>query len=135
MARSRDYKAEYAKRLASARARGIDRQRARGHSPGEARRRAEREREEFGITGNEARSIRGWVDRLGNASLSSEDVIERAQERGYSWFQNYRDALNQARRDYRNQSKRGKYSTGGSGALEALADLADVDDISWVYYH
>lgn len=135
MARTRDHKADYARRLERARERGLTRQEGRGHRPGEASRRAEREREEFGITGNEARSIRGWTERLGNAALDSEDVVERAQEKGYAWFQNFRDVLNDARRSYRGQSKRGKYQTRGMGALEELAEMADVDDISWVYYH
>jgi hypothetical protein len=135
LARSRDFKAEYARRLARAQERGISRQLARGHRPGEARRRAERERKEFGITGNEARTIRAWVDRLGNAAIDAEEVVERAQLQGYGWFQNYRDTLNEARRAYRAQRRGGSYVDGGEGYLSMLAEMADVEDVSWVYYH
>lgn len=135
MAKTRDYRAEYARRIAAGLARGKTRQQARGQREGEARRRAEREREEFGITGGEARAIRAWVERTGNKSIDPDDVIERARDKGYDWFQNFRDVLNSARRNYQGKSKRGTYASLGEGYLETLADLADVDDISWVYYH
>lgn len=125
----------YRRRLERAQARGLSRQEARGHRPGEYRRRAERELEEEGITGDQARSIRAWVARLNNSDIDADDVVERAKERGYQWFQSYRDLLNEARRRYRAQIAGGTYIDGGEEWLDALADLADVDDTSWVYYH
>lgn len=135
MARSRDFKAEYAKRIARATAAGKTRQQARGHRPGEASERREREREEFGLSGSEVRSIRAWCERFPNEGRDVEDVIEQARESGYAWFTNYRNVWNSARRTYLAENRAGTYASRGLGYLEMLAGMAEVEDIAWVYYH
>ncbi len=135
MARSRDFKAEYAKRIARATALGKSRQEARGHKPREHVERQEREREEFGLSGSEVRSIRAWCDRFRNEGRDTEDVIDHARESGYAWFTNYRDTWNSARRTYLAENRAGTYASRGLGYLEMLAGMAEVEDIAWVYYH
>jgi hypothetical protein len=135
MARTRDYAADYAKRVARAMAKGKTRQEARGHRAGEAAERREREREEFGLSGSEVRSIRAWANRFKNEGRDPEDVISEAREKGYEWFQNFREIWNAARRAYLREQKSGSYASKGMGYLEMLAANADVDDIAWLYYH
>ena len=135
MARVRDHKAAYAKRIARATALGKSRQEARGHRPREHIERQEREREEFGLSGSEVRSIRAWCDRFRNEGRDTEDVIEQARENGYAWFTNYRDVWNSARRTYLAENRAGTYASRGLGYLEMLAGMAEVEDIAWVYYH
>lgn len=135
MAKARDYKAEYARRIASAIKRGKTRQSARGHKPQEHISRREREREEFGITGSEVRAIRAWCNRYPNIVRDEEEVIQEAASKGYDWFRNYRDVWNAARRRYLRDQANGTYSTAGMGYLEMLAGNADVEDLGWMYYH
>lgn len=135
MASKRVLSPAYAKRIASAMARGKTRQQARGHRPGEAAARREREREEFGLSGSEIRSIRSWVGRYPNESREVEDIIDQARESGYEWFKNYRDVWNRARRQYLREQAAGTYASRGLGYLEMLTAEADASDISWLYYH
>lgn len=135
MARVRDYKAEYAKRIARATTKGKTRQQARGHRAGEARERKEREREEFGLSSSEIRAIQAWCGRYNNESRDVDEVIERAASSGYQWFQNYRDVWNAARRTYLREQKAGTYASRGLGYLEMLTANAEAEDISWLYYH
>jgi len=135
VAGARDFKAEYARRIARATAAGKTRQQARGHRPGEARERKAREREEFGLSGSEVRSIRAWCERFQNEGRSTEDVIEEARANGYAWFVNYRNVWNSARRTYLAENRAGTYASRGLGYLELLAGMAAVEDIAWVYYH
>lgn len=134
-ARGRDYKAEYARRIASAKARGKTRQEARGHRPGEARQRREREREEFGLSSSEIRSITAWCDRYKNEGRDTDEVVSEAASNGYDWFKNYRDVWNAARRTYLREQAAGTYASRGLGYLEMLASMSEVSDIAWLYYH
>jgi hypothetical protein len=135
VARARDYRAEYAGRIARALAKGKTRQQARGHRAGEAAERREREREEFGLSSSEVRSIRAWCERFNNKGRDVEDVIDEAKSKGYAWFQHYRETWNAARRTYVREQKAGTYASRGIGYLEMLAAETDVEDVSWVYYH
>lgn len=135
MVRTRNYAAEYAKRIERATAKGKTRQQARGHRPGEAAERREREREEHGISSSEVRSVRAWCERFKNEGRDTEDVIEKARESGYGWFVNYRTVWNSARRTYLAENKAGTYASRGLGYLEMLAGMAEVEDIAWLYYH
>lgn len=135
MARARDYRSEYARRIERAKAKGKTRQQARGHRPQEHIYRAEREREEYGLTGSEVRLIRAWGNRFKNEGRDIEEVIEAARENGYAWFVTYRDTWNSARRAYVREQNAGKYASRGTGYLEYLASIPPVEDIAWMYYH
>jgi hypothetical protein len=135
LAKTRDYRAEYAKRIASAKARGKTRQQGRGHKAGEASHRRERERAEEGIASSEVRSIRAWCERYKNEGRDTDEVIEEARAKGYAWFVNYRSVWNSARQTYLREQKAGTYASRGLGYLEMLAGMAEVSDIAWLYYH
>lgn len=138
MAGGRDYKAEYAKRIARATAAGKSRQAARGHQRGEHLARAEREREEYGLTGAEVRVIRGWAERraaqIHDTLSDPEEFIEYYRDRGYDAFKQYRAVWTKARSDYVHGRQR-KSDRNSLDYLEDLAADADVEDISWLYYH
>jgi hypothetical protein len=135
LAKARDYKAEYAKRLARGQAKGQTRQQARGHVEHEHVQRREREIEEFGLSSQQVRSIRDWCARYDNKDRDAEDVIEQARDLGYGWFQNYRNVWNEARRNYLRQQRTGEWISGGEGFLFYLQNLADAPEPSWLYYH
>jgi len=135
VAGGRDYKAEYAARIARAVARGKTRQQARGHRPHEHIHRAEHEREEFGLSNSEVRSIRAFCARFSNEGRDVEDVIEAARENGYAWFVNYRNVWTAARRTYLREVAAGTYASRGLGYLEYLTAQAEAEDIAWLYYH
>lgn len=133
---ARDFKAEYARRIARNLEKGKTRQQARGHRAQEHIYRAEREREELGLTRANIASIERWCNAYNNnEKRDPEDVIEEARENGYTWFVNYRDVWNQSRRKYLREQRNGTYISGGPGYLEMLASLEVVPDIQWAYYH
>lgn len=120
-------------------ARGKTRQEARGHRAGEARQRAERVRAEFGLSENEVRSIRTFVNRRGrlihDATADPEEVIEYFRTRGYDAFKVYRDQFNLTLATYIRQQRAGTYVEGGIGYLELVTAQAGVEDLAWMYYH
>jgi hypothetical protein len=139
----RDYKAEYARRIANAVKKGKTRQAARGHKVHEHIERREREKEQNeGLTNDQIRSIRDWYKRFNpNAKKSEpdvEDVIDFARQEGYDKFGEYRKTWGAARRVYLREQSNGKYSSRGEGYLQMLADMAgvmSVGSIEWLYYH
>lgn len=132
----RDYKAEYRKRIERGLAKGKTRQQSRGHVVKEHIERAKRERETFGLTAAQISRIRSWCDRYNNdEKRDPESVIDEARERGYEWFQNYRDTWNAARRQYLREMKAGTYASRGMSYLEMLTELAKAPEVSWLYYH
>jgi hypothetical protein len=137
--RKRDFKAEYAKRIARAQAVGKTRQQARGHHAQEHIERAEKEREQFGITRVEITRVRTWAYRRAISvhyrDFDPEDVVNQAMSEGYEWFIRYRDTWNNARREYLRQQRNGTYASMGSGHLEFLASIPPVYDLAWMYYH
>lgn len=152
MARKRDFKAEYAARLARAKAAGRTRQQARGHRSGEARERARRERVKHGgLTVAEESRIRQFVDRRwndhnafyeGDAStfgkgfrLDADEVIAFAQTEGYEFFQKYRDAWYETRRTYIRDVRNGTYIQFNESHLDTLAGLGGGVPVQWMYYH
>ena len=139
----RDYKAEYARRIANALKKGKTRQADRGHKPKEHIERREREkRENEGLTLDNIRSIRRWYERFNprgvKESPSVDEVIEFAQQNGYNHFAEYRKTWDAARRVYLREQSTGKYSSRGEGYLQMFADMAGImshGDIEWLYYH
>jgi hypothetical protein len=140
----RDFKAEYARRIASAQARGKTRQAARGHKHQEHIARREREIEQNeGVSNSQVRSIRNFYSRwLGHSKKDipdQEQMIDFAREVGYPQFVEYRKTWDAARRVYLRELSKGTYSSRGLDYLEMLTDQAGVrgqdDDIKWLYYH
>jgi hypothetical protein len=139
MAGGRDYRAEYARRIARATAAGKSRQAARGHQAREHVARAQREREEYGgLSGYEIRAMRAWCDRrareIHDNQADADEVIEYFQDREnpYEDFKVYRDTWTSVRREYVGA---GFPSAGLGYSLEGLTARAGVEDLSWLYYH
>lgn len=129
-------------------ARGKSRQEARGHRIGEHARRSDREREEEGLSGDEARAIRSWTRRraetIHDRTSDPEDFVQFFKENGgYEGFLQYKYVWTRTRTKYVNvmNSSPAEYTSYGrkrksiGESLEALADEAGVDDLSWLYYH
>ena len=139
----RDFKTEYARRIASATARGKTRQQARGHVAQEHVVRKQREIEENeGLTRDQVFRIRAWYEKNTNGLKIVRDVekvIDFAREEGYAQFKEYRKTWDAARRTYLREQSKGTYISRGLGYLEMLTDMAGVrgqdDDIKWLYYH
>ena len=139
----RDFKAEYARRIARALEKGKTRQQARGHKAHEHIERREREKSQNeGLTNDQVRSIRKWYSRFNpnqrKPEPDIEDVIDFAREQGYPQFGEYRKVWDAARRTYLREQSKGTYSSRGLSYLEMLTDMAGVrshGDIEWLYYH
>lgn len=137
----RDYKAEYAKRIERAMAKGLSRQRARGHQVQEHIIRKERreEFEETGLYSHQIKTIFQWATKrqfqIHDADQDPLDVVEWAKSVGYEAFKEYRKVWDAARRTYLREVKNKVYASRGLGYLQMLADNAGVDELSWLYYH
>ena len=134
--RKRDFKAEYARRIANASAKGKTRQQARGHVAREHVFRKEREIEREGISSQQLQAVRHWYSTQFNPmdikfQPEDEELIEWVKQNGYEEFQNYRRVWNAERRRYRKEGETGE----GWSHLVALGIAARAPDERWMYYH
>lgn len=123
---------------------GKSRQQSRGHRPGEARERAEYQREQNeGLSTSEDKSVRHWYETRFNPHglkeiPTDEDVIEFARDSGIVLFRAYQKTWNAARSTYVRELKAGKWASRGLGYLDYLTEQARVrpqGDREWLYYH
>jgi len=147
MAKPRDFKAEYARRIERAKAQGKTRQQARGHKPKEHIERRERERRENGgLTLDQIRRIyrwheKAWAETARFIFLSLEALIEFAQQNGYDAFTRYRKVWDRARRVYLADGSKDRENGEAYDYLIQLHKEAGVplaprpDQYSWLYYH
>lgn len=142
--KARGFSESYAARLIRGVKKGKTRQEARGHRPGEARQRAEYQRQENeGLSNAEDASVRNWYEKrfnpLGFKEIpTDEDVIEFARARGIAAFREYQRMWNAARATYVKELKAGTWTSRGIGYLEYLTEQARVrpeGDREWLYYH
>lgn len=114
-------------------------QQARGHAPGEARKRAEREREAQGLSSGEIRLIRAFHARYDprddKGGPSADEMIEWAQSNGYAKFAAYRKGWSDRRRSYTRAIDLGDYDADDLADLDLEADFFEVPDVTWLYYH
>jgi hypothetical protein len=140
----RDFKAEYARRIARGEAKGKTRQLARGHVVKEhiVRREHERQRN-LGLTNEQLKSIVLWYegkfDPLQYKGFPGvERVVDFSREVGFERFRGYRKTWDRARRLYVKEQASGDYESRGEQYLHELHDLAALrptEEMSWLYYH
>ena len=133
-ARQRDYKAEYARRIARAEAKGKTRQQARGHKVREHVIRREREIAKRGLTNDQERIIRVWSKKHKNHERPIRELLAWTKENGYDAFKTYRSTWEANRRRYVKNLRKSKYQP-QAGMLDYLAEELDIPEISWLYYH
>lgn len=141
--KAKGYSPSYEKRLLRAVESGkaTTLQQARGHKPGEARVRAEREIAEQGLTSAQIRSIKTfhqrWLTNRGKEDFVSEDaMIEYAQENGYDAFGRYRKAWTALRREYLRDQDDGTYLP-RPGLLDLIdaTNTLSVPTTQFLFYH
>lgn len=144
MAAKRDYKAEYAKRIARALEKGKTRQQARGHKPSEHvfRKPPPRKRVQLDpdrITEARERFIFKWgFDRanvLSDETIDPDEVVAQAKIFGWAWFLKYSRTWDDLRKTYLKELKSGRYASRGISYLQYLSDDVKAPDVSWLYYH
>lgn len=116
-------------------ARGKTRQQARGHKKEEHIERREKEREAYGLTQSEIRSIRTFCERYPNKDRDVDEVVDWYRELGYESFKTYRDTWNAARLQYQREQKAGTYASRGEGYLNYLTEQSEASSVEWLYYH
>lgn len=126
----------YRKRIERAQAKGKTRQEARGHKPGEARERRERERADEGVAGSDRAAIRSFLARFnpyGFKDIPDEETLtDWVRENGYEAFRSYRSEWDRIRRKYLATDHA---SQGSLAWLEGVADGLGVESVQWLYYH
>jgi hypothetical protein len=155
--KARKYSPSYEKRLlrglTSGKAPSL--QAARGHKPGEARTRAQREREaQGGLTSRESAQVAKFYgewnpagNKIGKPSNrntafpTSNQFLMYAQKYGYKRFAEYRDAYREIRKQYLKALRNGTNADRGADAFMSLADFmgefADMgfdDPDIWFFY-
>ena len=142
--KARNYSPSYEKRLLRAVESGKSPtlQAARGHKPGEAKRRAEREKSEQGLTSAQIKAIRNFERRFNPRGLkdgpSAERMIEFAQQSGYQSFVAYRKRWDSIRANYVKELNSGTWASRGEDYLDidyGDDEIDDVPDVTWLYYH
>ena len=142
--KAKGFSKSYEQRLVRGIVQGKSRQEARGHRPGEARQRAEFQREQNeGLSNAEDASIRNWYEKRFNPYgfkeiPTDEDVLEFARSKGIEYFRSYQKTWNAARSTYLRELKEGSWASRGLQYLDTLVDMARVrpeGDREWLYYH
>jgi len=142
--RTRDFKAEYQRRIAKALAAGKTRQAARGHKPKEHIIRREREVAEAGVSASQLRSIRSFLARFNPIGFKEmpdkETLVEFVQERDYAAFQQYRKIWDTYRREYLKAKAAGTLDHNGSlgyqlDFITSQAGVLPQGEDKWLYYH
>jgi hypothetical protein len=142
--RARGLSPAYEARLIRGVQQGKTQQQSRGHRPGEARQRAEYQRQmNEGLSNSEDVSVRNWYNKHFNPRGSDkipteDDVVEFARAQGIADFREYQKTWNAARRAYVRELKAGTWASRGLGYLETLTEMARVrptGGIEWLYYH
>ena len=139
MARARDYKAEYARRLAKGQASGKSRQQARGHKAHEHIERKEKEREKYGgLTIDQIKSVYKWGEsrerrQRTNIGLNPDELVIWAQQTGFENYTNFRRAWEHQRKAY----ERNPRPKGAVQLADLWDDVEDTEDlgVEWLYYH
>jgi hypothetical protein len=131
-AKKRDYKAEYARRVANAEARGLTRQRARGHEPKEhlepkklLRDRVRREVERHEAHGARATKSQGGGLEMPVAQFEAEIRRILAQPYGWETLQEIREVRAEFRRLYKEMGSEADQMTFAD--LEEEAERLDCD--------
>ena len=140
-AKKRDYKAEYARRIKNAEAKGKTRQQARGHKKNEHILRREREKAETGgLSRDQIKIILNWHRAAFNPKQyrevpTEDELIEWTLKKGYPRFKQYRKIWDAARRQYKKEIADGTWESRGLKYLHHLTGMAKAPDEQWLYYH
>ena len=149
MARTRDYAAEYARRIERAKAKGLSRQAARGHKPGESARRREREKREKGATSDQIRSVKKWYNEKFNPPSKTkrklrkgeipkptyEQIEQLIRDVGIDKFREYQREWNKKRGKYVKDYEKDEYKSGGMNVLDEKVTEYSLPNIAFFYYH
>lgn len=140
--KAKGYSPAYEKRLLRAVESGkaTTLQQARGHKPGEARIRREREIAEQGLSSAQIRSIKTFYQRWNTGgkgeTVSLDRMIEYGQQGGYERFGRYRKAWSEMRRDYVRSEADGTHipRPGLDDYMDEFYDL-EVPEPEFLFYH
>lgn len=153
MAKPRDYKAEYERRIKRALEKGKTRQQARGHkasehvfrkpkAPKPSKRKAAKPRPPIdpdAITKARATYITKWAWKrdfeIQDWAVEPDELVAHAKTFGWEWFVTYAATWQAMRDTYIAENKAGAYASRGVGYLQSMAQSVNADDMSWLYYH